>query len=253
MIHQREITYEYLSLALDVGERILKSGGEVSRVEDTITRICKAYGMERVDVFTITGMIVATVKGESFGTITQTRRILEQSYDLHRLERLNQLSREICKSRPAIDQIQKALACIDQQKGYRLISQMMIYALVAGSFTALFGGTASDVMASALIGVILRLAEEPMRHMKVGRIFTVFFLMLLAGLLSELAVTSGAAQHADLITTGDIMPFIPGLALTNAIRDMFQGDTVTGLTRLSEAILMSIIVVLGALIGAVLH
>ena len=78
MIHQREITYEYLSLALDVGERILKSGGEVSRVEDTITRICKAYGMERVDVFTITGMIVATVKGESFGTITQTRRILEQ-------------------------------------------------------------------------------------------------------------------------------------------------------------------------------
>ena len=76
---------------------------------------------------------------------------------------------------------------------------------------------------------------------------------LLAGLLSELAVTSGAAQHADLITTGDIMPFIPGLALTNAIRDMFQGDTVTGLTRLSEAILMSIIVVLGALIGAMLH
>ena len=92
-----------------------------------------------------------------------------------------------------------------------------------------------------------------MRHLKVGRIFTVFFLMLFAGLLSELSVSSGAAHHADLITIGNIMPFIPGLALTNAIRDMFQGDTVTGLTRLSEAILMSIIVVLGALIGAMLH
>ena len=36
---------EHLTLALDIGERLLVCGAEVSRVEDTITRICRAYGL----------------------------------------------------------------------------------------------------------------------------------------------------------------------------------------------------------------
>ena len=35
-----------LSLALDIGERMLKSGAEVARVEDTVSRICQAYGAD---------------------------------------------------------------------------------------------------------------------------------------------------------------------------------------------------------------
>ena len=50
-----------LKSILDAGEIILKSGGEVNRVEDTITRMCLAYGFLRADVFTITSSIVVTV------------------------------------------------------------------------------------------------------------------------------------------------------------------------------------------------
>ena len=38
---------------LDLGETMLVSGAEVNRVEDTVQRIAKAYGCDRVDVFTI--------------------------------------------------------------------------------------------------------------------------------------------------------------------------------------------------------
>ena len=39
-------TYEekYLYYAMIIGEYLLTGGAEVSRVEDTIIRICKAYG-----------------------------------------------------------------------------------------------------------------------------------------------------------------------------------------------------------------
>ena len=42
----QEQTYadRLLCLSLDIGEAILESGGEVHRVEDTITHLCRAYG-----------------------------------------------------------------------------------------------------------------------------------------------------------------------------------------------------------------
>ncbi len=50
----REEAEQYLYCAMSIGEQLLISGAEVGRVEDTICRICKAYGAERVDVFSIT-------------------------------------------------------------------------------------------------------------------------------------------------------------------------------------------------------
>ena len=53
-----------LEYALDIGEQMVICGAEISRVEDTIERICRAYGAERIDVFSITSCIIATLKME---------------------------------------------------------------------------------------------------------------------------------------------------------------------------------------------
>ena len=43
--------------------------------------------------------------------------------------------------------------------------------------------------------------------------------------------------HMDAILIGDIMLLIPGLALTNAIRNILVGDTISGVVRLTETLL----------------
>ena len=63
-------TEALLECALDVGEQMLICGAEISRVEDTVERICYAYGASRVDVFTITSCINATVKFEGANPAT---------------------------------------------------------------------------------------------------------------------------------------------------------------------------------------
>ena len=57
-------------------------------MEDTIRRICLAYGATRADVFSITSSIVTTIYGEDFGICTQTRRVPGMSNDLGRLDDL---------------------------------------------------------------------------------------------------------------------------------------------------------------------
>ena len=40
-----------LSLALDIGKSMIKCGAEINRVEETIVRICSAYGMKQAESF----------------------------------------------------------------------------------------------------------------------------------------------------------------------------------------------------------
>ena len=65
-----------LKTALDIGEEMLHNGAEVYRVEDSIGRICLAYGAARIDVFAIPSSIVATLEMKDALPVTQTRRII---------------------------------------------------------------------------------------------------------------------------------------------------------------------------------
>ena len=84
-----------LSDAITIGEKMLCSGAEVSRVEDSIVRICSAYGASRVDVFTITSSIVVSADFDG-KTYTQTRRIKSYRTDLDMLDRLKRDNLRIC-------------------------------------------------------------------------------------------------------------------------------------------------------------
>ena len=91
--------------ALNIGEQMLICGGEVSRVEDTISRICRAYGMKKVDVFSITSCIIVTIETEEGELVTQTRRVGGYETNLNRLAELNALSREICAKRTRPEEV----------------------------------------------------------------------------------------------------------------------------------------------------
>ena len=84
-----------LDLFLDFGEAMLEAGGEINRVEDSISRMGIAYGAVKTNVFVITSSIVLTMTFADGVEITQTRRIISSgSTDFSKLEQLNVLSRK---------------------------------------------------------------------------------------------------------------------------------------------------------------
>ena len=231
---------QYLYYAMTIGEQLLISGAEVGRVEDTIRRICMAYGAERVDVFSITSSIVTTMYG-NFGICTQTRRVRGMANDLGRLEDLNQLSRYICEYRPEPAEIGSRLSEIDRRPTYSLRMQI----LISGSFSVFFGGDCQDMIASALIGIVLKLLESFLKKSSLNSLITVFLCCGVGGILANFAVLIGLGHRADLISIGNIMLLIPGIAFTNSLRDLFSGDTITGLIRCMESVLLAFVVGLG--------
>ena len=51
----------------------------------------------------------------------------------------------------------------------------------------------------------------------------------------------------DMIMIGDIMLLIPGIPITNAVRDVLTGDTISGIMRFIEAMLWAGCLALGFL------
>lgn len=234
-----------LDCALDIGEQMLLCGAGVSRVEDSITRICKAYGSSRVDVLTITASIIVTIHAPGFGSLTQTRRIQGGSNHLQKLHLLNQLSRTICETCPSFFYVEEKLKEIDETKTYSFGTQVLAYGIVSGSFTLFFGGNTLDMAASVLIGILLKYVETLFRKFDIYPFFVTLVCSAFGGLTAAVLVRYGFGVHTSLINLGNIMLLIPGIPMTNAIRDMFQGDTITGLLRFCEALLTAACVAFG--------
>ena len=247
---RRAAAERQLTLALDIGERMLRCGAEIGRVEDTLRRICLAFGAERVDVFTITSGIVVTAMGRDFGAVTQTRRIRASRTDFTRLDRLNALSRAICEGGMADPDIEAALVRIDDAPQYPFAAQLGFYALISAAFSLFFGGAWQDAAAAAVIGVLLRVLQGGFRRIRANPFLESLLCSFAGGLAAAAAVRLGLARHADLIAIGNIMLLIPGIALTNAIRDMFAGDLISGLLRFAEAMLLAVTVALGFVLAA---
>lgn len=233
---------DYARLLTDVitiGEKMLCSGAEVSRVEDSIVRICNAYGALRVDVFTITSSIVVSADFE--GKIyTQTRRITSYTTNFDMLDRLNNLSRYICSKKPSEDYVEKEIKSILEKKDYSFKARLFFWLLTAGSFTLFFGGTLADTVVSAVTGLLLMLCTEIVEKQGLNKVFSNLICSFFVTVLAYTWVYLGLGDNCDMIIIGNIMLLIPGLALTNSLRDLIGGDIMSGVLRFCEACLVAV-------------
>ncbi|MBR4863531.1 MAG: threonine/serine exporter family protein [Oscillospiraceae bacterium] len=240
---------QILNCALDIGEQMLISGAEVGRVEAAIRFICTAYGCTRTDVFTITSSIVVTAFFSDGTRGTQTRRITVSRTDLTKLHRLNALSREICANKPDYGQVQEKLQKICAWTPYPLWLQALGSALIAFSFAIFFGGDIFDGAVASVLGFGLRYLTWYLQKAELNQIFVNVVASFLLSFSTILLVRSGIGSNVNKIIIGNIMLLIPGIALTNSLRDMISGDIMTGMLRFLDAVLVAAAIAAGYILA----
>ncbi|MDD6484479.1 MAG: threonine/serine exporter family protein [Clostridiales bacterium] len=242
---------DILGLALDMGRCMLECGGEVSRSEDSAKRICRAYGAKRIEIFSILSLITGTIIMPDGTQYTQTRRIGQTGTNLHRLERLNSLSRRICKEPPPPHVFAGLLAHVERSVPY---SRALAYpgaVCAVLSWTLYFGGSISDAVCACIIALIITFID--LNHSKViNRIIYTLLVCAIAGALSHILVMLGLGKSLDSIMIGTIMLLIPGMAIGNALRDMICDDIIAGSSRLIQALLLAVAIALGFALGLAL-
>ena len=236
---------ERLGCAMDIGEQLLVCGAEVHRVEDSVMRICQAFGADRTDVFTTTNSMVVTVRDANGETYTQTRRIMSTGNDFEKIHQLNALSRKICGGGMSVEDIRAEYNRIIRSKSYPFWLECMMYAVIAGAFTLFFGGGFIEGAVSLVIGALVRLVILGADLTVSNKVFSKFTASFAATALAFLSAQTGLVATVDMIMIGNIMTLIPGVGLTNALRDLFTGDSIAGMLRTIEAVLIALAIAAG--------
>ena len=226
-----------LDCLLDLGQLLLGCGAEISRVEDTLTRVGKAYGAAETDVFVITSIISLTMEFPGHEAVTETRRIVrDDGTDFYRLEKLNALSRAVCAEPIEVDGLRARIDAVAAgRKPFRV--QLFGSILAAGSFAVFFGGSVWDGLAAAVLGALICLMQLRLDRTEINTVARNLLVSFLIGVAAELLTAAISALHMDKILIGDIMLLIPGLAMTNAVRNILLGNTISGLVRLADSLL----------------
>lgn len=240
-----------LLLATLSGKIMLKNGAETYRVEDTIERICKSRkGVKYANVFsTPTGIFVSIELGKEM--LSHIMRIKSTRIDLNKINLVNEFSREFVNSDMSIDEGLKRLQEIDKVKSYNPLIKFLSGGLSCAFFSLLFQGGLREFLSSFLIGFIVVLSVNKLNKYKMTFFINNFIGSIIASLLAILISKIGISQNINTMIIASIMPLVPGVAITNAMRDTMSGDFVSGLSRAMEAIFSALAIAFG--VGFVLN
>jgi len=243
-----------INIAAFAGRVMLENGAETYRVEDMINRISKSRGLDDVQSFSVpTGIFIACNYGEdNYSTIIRTNVI---DIDLEIITMLNNFSREFVNSDMSLDDAERKLKKIKNAPHFQNSTICTAGGIAGGFFTLMFGGNLVEFLLAFITSFV---AVYTVRHSR--RYIKSFFVinvlggaanMLCAILLAEFYGFFGESVDIAKVVIGSMMPLVPGVAMTNALRDSISGDTISGVAKLLEALVVAVAIAIG--VGTVMQ
>lgn len=251
IIENRNEVKKLIVLALHAGESMLKNGAETYRVEDTMIRICNSReNVENVDAFvTQTGIFITLeYDGEIYSNFKRVRNI---NINLIKINAINEFSRRFVCTNISIDDGLITMNEIDNIKDYSRITKAISGATSGAFFCIMFGGNLNDFISSFTVSFIVINILMQIDRLKLTFFIDNFIGAFLASLFAIITVKIGIGDNLDMIIIGSIMYLVPGVAITNAIRDTMSGDSLSGLSKGMEAIFSALAIAFG--VGVVLN
>lgn len=240
-------TGKLVEISLKAAEILLTSGAEIYRVEDTINRICQYYNAQSESVVTATGIFISVRQPGDDGAVTVVRRIRQRTVDLYRIELVNNFSRSLGETLLEYDAAMEYLEEIERTSRYKYPIRLVAAGIAPFVFTVLFGGGVGEGIVSIFIGLLIYFLTGLISKAGFYPFFELFAAGIAAGICSSISVWLFPDYNRYKIIIGSLMMFLPGVAMTNSIKDALYGDWVASISRMGEAIFIA--AALGAGVG----
>lgn len=234
-----------LDAACRLGRGLLENGGEVYRVEQAIAFFMKAYNIPDAQIFAIPATIIVTIPGDDGKPLTQLERVTSISQNMSRLHQVNDLCRRVCETTPDPDEIYKELDRIHKSKLYSFVQIMVAYGVASAFFCYFWGGNTGDAIVAFIAGLATEYCLKYMGKAKANIFFSNLVSSMVIAVVAVLGMVTGLGNNIDMIIIGAIMTLVPGVGITNIMRDIISGDVITGTNKIAEVMLIAIAIAVG--------
>ena len=236
-----------LKLGVEMGRRLMDSGAEIYRVEESVQRLLQAYG-QKAQVFAIPSCLIVGIETPDGQSLTKMQRIGAHGTDIEALELCNDLCRRLCREPVPVETALEQLCALDER--HRQLPDWVVllgYLAAAGFFALFFGGGLGDAVSAGIAGVAAGLCVMNGRsHFGSNIFFRTFISAAVGSFVDMVLVRMGLGRDLWAATIGTLMVLVPGMALTNAMREIMAGDILSGMSRTAEVLLVAAAIALGA-------
>lgn len=242
-----------LNLGAELGRRLMTSGAEIYRVEESVTRLLTAYGMDP-QVFAVPNCLFVSINTPQGQAITRMCRIPAHGTDIELLEQCNDLCRRLCRQVPPVEEAQALIDRLDTETRQHPPGFLVLgYGMTTAFFALFFSGGPWDCLCAGLCGLAVGACILfGWRITGSNAFFRTVVCSALASTLAIALVQVGLGKNLEAITIGALMVLVPGMALTNAMREIMAGDIFSGLSRMAEVLLVATAIALGTAVPLVL-
>jgi uncharacterized membrane protein YjjP (DUF1212 family) len=187
--------------------------------------------------------------------ITLLERAKPEGIDLETIDRANEFSRRFTNDNMSLASAELELLTLLNPPKFRKSIRILASGMAGGFFVLLFGGSTIEFalafIASAL--TVLMTDEIDSKHLNffIKNIIGGFVATLSSILLVTLTRTVGMNAAVNMVIIGPLMMLVPGVSLTNGIRDLISGELLAGSAKIMEALFIAIALAFG--VGIVLQ
>lgn len=228
-----------IQTTLLTGKILLESGAETSRVEDTMERIIrKSLGDDAAKSYytyvTLSGVFVKTNLHES-----SFLRIDTRGYNLEKVVSVNQISRDYTSNQISLLDMYHKLKKLDLDTSKdALYKQLFFTGLLSGSIVLIFGGNWTDLPSSVISGIVAYFIFQKLSNLADYPFIFEFLSTFIGGLVGYF-IHLFIGTNINLTMIGTVIPLVPGIGITNAIRDLMARHYISGIIRLFESLFIA--------------
>ena len=251
----QEALAEALDVVLRFGAAMLRSGDTAFRVRDSMGRLARALGIERLAVHITIGGMTATAQAGAQSVIL-TREVAPLGVDASRTAALERLARS---SKPGlapaalaaeIDAIERTPAL------HSLLPIALSMAVASAGFSYLNGGDVLATSAAAVAGGLGQAARTLLSRKGFNQFaMTALCAVLASGIYCLIVLGFGVRTFALAHAVGfisSVLFLVPGFPLVAALLDLAQHQTMAGIGRLFYGVLLTLAAAFGLSIVAAL-
>lgn len=232
-----------MEVVLTAGKLMIESGADMARVDDTMYRIAENAGISEPRIFeTTTGIMMTAPRTK----LTRIEPINKRSINLEIVSRVNDLSREFQNGGLTLEKMKDRLDNMKNTAPEFVFSwQLLASAVVSATLLVMYGGHWQDFFPAFIAGGLGYAVYWYINTKFRVKFVSEFLGSLVIGISAALFVRFHLGISMGMIIVGAVMPLVPGVPLTNAVRDVLAGHILSGIARGTEALLSACAIAFG--------
>lgn len=237
---------ERMEVMADAASLLLLGGAESFRIEETIEYIGAALELPVTCIVTLTSVSISA--NQIIATKVVKTRL--SGFNLQTVDEVNNFSRKLTNHDMNFDEFKTEIEKIKKEViSFKNWEKVIAAGMV--SLTPLLVDVASPsaYVAMFLVGGTAYFCFNQINKLSLNTYFSEFIGGLMIGFLAAIMTSIFPKLGVHNIVFGAIMPLVPGLAITNALREIVDGQIISGIVRSIDAVFALVALSLGAAAG----